>query len=249
MPARRLGRGQRLPERRDARLGHAATGPHRSRDADGCRTRSRSRCRPARTSSRASRPTQSRWRFSTRRATTAATTSGSARRRCDNAEQVTNTQRRLRRRLVARRRLDRLRPGLVRRHARRRDLAHRARTATTSAHARQRATRPTWAPDGKQLAYFHNGSVWTIGSDGEDAQMLVANGDSPAWSRDGEHDRVHARRALRQARLRGARVRRRVATEGTGEAGRAARSPRTALDRSGFRTASNRGILRIEPLD
>jgi Tol biopolymer transport system component len=45
---------------------------------------------------------------------------------------------------------------------------------------------PEWAPDGKHLVYVHNGNVWTIGSDGKDAKMIVPNGHVPAWSRDGE---------------------------------------------------------------
>jgi Tol biopolymer transport system component len=49
-----------------------------------------------------------------------------------------------------------------------------------------RGDAPEWAPDGKHLVYVHNGSIWTIGSDGENAQMIVANGHAPAWSRDGE---------------------------------------------------------------
>ena len=44
---------------------------------------------------------------------------------------------------------------------------------------------PTWAPDSSHLAYFHRGGIWTIAADGTDMQMLVANGESPAWSRDG----------------------------------------------------------------
>jgi hypothetical protein len=34
--------------------------------------------------------------------------------------------------------------------------------------------------------YVHNGNIWTIGSDGEDAKMIIPNGHSPAWSRDGK---------------------------------------------------------------
>lgn len=45
---------------------------------------------------------------------------------------------------------------------------------------------PEWAPDGKQLVYVHNRSIWTIGSDGEDAKRIIPNGHSPAWSRDGK---------------------------------------------------------------
>lgn len=45
---------------------------------------------------------------------------------------------------------------------------------------------PEWAPDGKHLVYVHNQSIWTVGSDGEDAKRIIPNGHSPAWSRDGE---------------------------------------------------------------
>jgi Tol biopolymer transport system component len=54
------------------------------------------------------------------------------------------------------------------------------------AHTLVRGDAPEWAPDGKHLVYVHNGSIWTIGSDGEDAKMIVENGHSPAWSRDGK---------------------------------------------------------------
>lgn len=53
-------------------------------------------------------------------------------------------------------------------------------------HTLVRGDAPEWAPDGKHLVYVHNRSIWTIGSDGEDAKMIVPNGHSPAWSRDGE---------------------------------------------------------------
>jgi Tol biopolymer transport system component len=56
----------------------------------------------------------------------------------------------------------------------------------TDAHTLVRGDAPEWAPDGKHLVYVHNGSIWTIGTDGKDAQMIVPNGHSPAWSRDGE---------------------------------------------------------------
>jgi Tol biopolymer transport system component len=45
---------------------------------------------------------------------------------------------------------------------------------------------PEWAPDGKNLVYVHNRSIWTVGSDGEGATRIIPNGHSPAWSRDGE---------------------------------------------------------------
>jgi Tol biopolymer transport system component len=45
---------------------------------------------------------------------------------------------------------------------------------------------PEWAPDGKQLVYVHNRSIWTVGTDGKDAKRIIANGHSPAWSRDGK---------------------------------------------------------------
>jgi Tol biopolymer transport system component len=45
---------------------------------------------------------------------------------------------------------------------------------------------PEWAPDGKHLVYVHNGAIWTVGSDGKQANKIVPNGHSPSWSRDGE---------------------------------------------------------------
>jgi Tol biopolymer transport system component len=45
---------------------------------------------------------------------------------------------------------------------------------------------PEWSPDGKQLVYVHDESIWTIGSDGESPKRIIPNGHSPAWSRDGE---------------------------------------------------------------
>ena len=56
----------------------------------------------------------------------------------------------------------------------------------TEAHVLTPGDAPEWAPDGKHLVYVHNGNVWTIGSDGEDAKMIVPNGHGPSWSRDGE---------------------------------------------------------------
>jgi Tol biopolymer transport system component len=56
----------------------------------------------------------------------------------------------------------------------------------TDAHVLTRGDAPEWAPDGKHLVYVHNRNVWTIGSDGKDAKMIVPNGHVPAWSRDGE---------------------------------------------------------------
>ena len=45
---------------------------------------------------------------------------------------------------------------------------------------------PDWSPDGKQLVYVHNGSIWTVNADGTDAHQLIPNGHAPAWSRDGQ---------------------------------------------------------------
>jgi TolB protein len=45
---------------------------------------------------------------------------------------------------------------------------------------------PEWAPSGNQLAYFHDGGIWTIGRDGKGARLVIRNGHSPAWSRDGK---------------------------------------------------------------
>ncbi|HEU5064802.1 MAG TPA: hypothetical protein VFT86_02800 [Gaiellaceae bacterium] len=54
------------------------------------------------------------------------------------------------------------------------------------AHTLVRGDAPEWAPDGKRLVYVHDGNIWTVGSDGEDAKRIIPNGHSPAWSRDGE---------------------------------------------------------------
>ena len=54
------------------------------------------------------------------------------------------------------------------------------------AHTIVRGDVPEWSPDGKRLVYVHNESIWTIGSDGEDAKMIIRNGHSPVWSRDGK---------------------------------------------------------------
>ena len=54
------------------------------------------------------------------------------------------------------------------------------------AHTLVRGDAPDWAPDGKQIVYVHNRSIWTIDSDGENAKMIIPNGHSPAWSRDGK---------------------------------------------------------------
>jgi WD40-like Beta Propeller Repeat len=54
------------------------------------------------------------------------------------------------------------------------------------AHTLVEGDAPEWAPDGEHLVYVHDRSIWTIGSDGKDATMIVPNGHSPTWSRDGE---------------------------------------------------------------
>jgi Tol biopolymer transport system component len=45
---------------------------------------------------------------------------------------------------------------------------------------------PDWSPDGKQLVYVHEGSLWVVDSDGTDAHRLVRDGHAPAYSRNGE---------------------------------------------------------------
>ena len=45
---------------------------------------------------------------------------------------------------------------------------------------------PTWTPDGKLLAFYRGGSIWTIRPDGSGARLLIRDGHSPAWSRDGK---------------------------------------------------------------
>jgi Tol biopolymer transport system component len=68
----------------------------------------------------------------------------------------------------------------------------------TDAHVLTAGDAPEWAPDGKHLVYVHSGNIWTIGSDGKDSKMIVPNGHSPAWSRDGE--RIAFMRAERCSR-------------------------------------------------
>src|SRR5262245_10620986 len=45
---------------------------------------------------------------------------------------------------------------------------------------------PDWSPDGKKLVYVHNGSIWTVDADGSNADRIIPNAHSPAWSRDGQ---------------------------------------------------------------
>jgi Tol biopolymer transport system component len=54
------------------------------------------------------------------------------------------------------------------------------------AHTLVRGDAPDWSPDGKQLVYVHDGSIWTVKADGKGRHLLIPNGHSPAWSRDGE---------------------------------------------------------------
>ena len=49
-----------------------------------------------------------------------------------------------------------------------------------------RGDAPSWSPDGKQLAFVHDGAIWTIGIDGTARRRVIRNGHSPAWSRDGK---------------------------------------------------------------
>ncbi|MEP6909896.1 MAG: hypothetical protein ABI896_05620 [Actinomycetota bacterium] len=56
----------------------------------------------------------------------------------------------------------------------------------TDGHKLTRGDSPTWSPRGDQLAFAHEGNIWTIDEDGSDARMVIENGESPAWSRDGK---------------------------------------------------------------
>jgi dipeptidyl aminopeptidase/acylaminoacyl peptidase len=45
---------------------------------------------------------------------------------------------------------------------------------------------PSWAPDGKRIAFVRGGNVWTSALDGSQQRLLIRNGSAPAWSRDGD---------------------------------------------------------------
>jgi dipeptidyl aminopeptidase/acylaminoacyl peptidase len=45
---------------------------------------------------------------------------------------------------------------------------------------------PSFSPDGRRIAYFHAGELWTMAPDGADQQLLTPNGGfTPRWSPDG----------------------------------------------------------------
>ena len=123
----------------------------------------------------------------------------------NNAEQVTNTRNVSDVVWSPEGRLARVRPGLVRRDPGGPDLARASRTGAATRRSCDGDT-PEWAPDGKHLVYFHNGSIWTIGSDGKDAKRIVPNGHSPAWSRDGEQIAFMRAERCGSAVVQGARV-------------------------------------------
>jgi Tol biopolymer transport system component len=45
---------------------------------------------------------------------------------------------------------------------------------------------PAWTPDGKHIAFVHDGNLWTVALDGSERRLIVRDGRSPAWSRDGK---------------------------------------------------------------
>jgi Tol biopolymer transport system component len=45
---------------------------------------------------------------------------------------------------------------------------------------------PSFSPDGTRIAFFHDGEIWTMASDGSDQQQLAPDGGfTPRWSPDG----------------------------------------------------------------
>ncbi|MDP9184343.1 MAG: hypothetical protein M3O29_01580, partial [Actinomycetota bacterium] len=49
---------------------------------------------------------------------------------------------------------------------------------------------PSFSPNGKQIAYFHEGAIWIMAPDGSDQQQLLPGsrgGFTPRWSPDGKH--------------------------------------------------------------
>ena len=49
---------------------------------------------------------------------------------------------------------------------------------------------PSYSPNGEQIAYFHEGAIWIMASDGSDHQELLPGwkgGFTPRWSPDGQH--------------------------------------------------------------
>jgi Tol biopolymer transport system component len=60
---------------------------------------------------------------------------------------------------------------------------------TRVTHDQTRDSSPSFSPDGTQIAYFHEGEVWTMSADGSHRRHLVWNGEggfTPRWSPDGK---------------------------------------------------------------
>jgi Tol biopolymer transport system component len=60
------------------------------------------------------------------------------------------------------------------------------RPSSDDAHTLVGGDAPDWSPDGEKIVYVHNGGLWTINADGTSARLIVRDGHSPAWSRDGK---------------------------------------------------------------
>ena len=47
-------------------------------------------------------------------------------------------------------------------------------------------TEPTWAPDGRRVAFARQNGIWLMNTNGSDERLLISGGSCPAWSPDGK---------------------------------------------------------------